>query len=249
MMRDESVSHDELLLPIEGLSDPPGMVRKPSIESLPDGYAYGVTRYADLILRDAFSERFQDLYEVLDEYRIDVQELLRGGGSKGPHTRRFDSLLQQRGWGKRNITISKLIDEKLIHATRGHEIDMFSVGAVNDTSPGIAVEMEWSNKDPFFDRDLLNFMALHREGALAVGIIVTRGPELQRFIGPTIVTAGRQGPKYSTSTTHWDKLIPRINLGGGGECPLFVIGIEPERVDGFDVVLEAHAQKRRIWQE
>lgn len=239
---------DDVVIPVEGMPDPPGMVREPSVEELPDGYAYGVTRYADLILRDAFPQRFRDLCEVLGEFRIDVGEMLKGGGSRASHTRRFDSLLEQRGWGKRNISVSKLIDDELIHATRGHEIDMFATGAKDDPYPGIAVEMEWNNKDPFFDRDLLNFMALHREGALAVGIVVTRGPELQRIIGGTVKTGGTTpSVKYGASTTHWDKLVPRINLGGGGECPLLVIGIEPGRIDGFDVIQTAFAQGKTIW--
>src|SRR5690606_3465341 len=100
--------------------------------------------------------------------------------------------------------------------------------------PGIALEVEWNNKDPFFDRDLLNFQALHREGAIAVGIVVTRGPELQRIISNTVVSsASSTSVKYGQSTTHWDKLIPRVNLGGGGECPLLVIGVEPDRVKNF----------------
>ena len=179
---------DDVVGPVEGISDLPGMVRQPSVGELPAGYAYGVTRYADLILRNAFPERFNDLVEVLGAFRIDVQEILKGGGSRASHTRRFDALLEQRGWGKRTITISKLIDDQPIPATRGHEIDMFAAGAADDPYPGVAVEMEWNNKDPFFDRDLLNFMALHREGALAVGIIVTRGPQLQRIVGPTVST-------------------------------------------------------------
>jgi len=224
------------------------MVREPNVESLPDGYAYGVTRYADLILRDAFPRQFEDISTVLSEFRIDVKEILKGGGSRASHTRRFDSMLEDRGWGKRNITISKLIDQQLIHATKGHEIDMFAAGSEDDPYPGIAVEMEWNNKDPFFDRDLLNFMALHREGALAVGIIVTRGPELQRIIGGTVRTGERTpNVKYGSSTTHWDKLVPRINLGGGGECPLIVIGIEPDRIDGFDVIREAFEHGRSVW--
>lgn len=52
---------------------------------------------------------------------------------------------------------------------------MFKLGAQR-LFPGVAVEMEWNNKDPFFDRDLSNYYALHRAGALAVGVIVTRGP-------------------------------------------------------------------------
>ncbi|MGH2626548.1 MAG: BglII/BstYI family type II restriction endonuclease, partial [Anaerolineales bacterium] len=118
--------------------------------------------------------------------------------------------------------------------------------------PGVAVEMEWSNKDPFFDRDLLNFQALHREGALAVGVIVTRGPDLQRLIKPIILNRQRT-QKYGESTTHWNKLIPRVNLGGGGECPLLLIGIQPDRIRDFGVVhevgdqLELAAEDLRTW--
>nr|WP_104195431.1 BglII/BstYI family type II restriction endonuclease [Cryobacterium sp. M15] len=97
--------------------------------------------------------------------------------------------------------------------------------------------MEWNNKDPFYDRDLLNFQALHREGALAVGVIVTRGLELQRFMDPVICTSPTAtGVKFGQSSTHWNKLIPRVNLGGGGECPLILIGLEPPRVTGFESV-------------
>ena len=48
-------------------------------------------------------------------------------------------------------------------------------------------------------------------------------------------------PKYGSSTTHWEKLIPRVNLGGGGECPLLLIGIEPGRIEGIELAYEVRA--------
>ena len=225
---------DETTLP-----DPAGMLFDPTV-AIPEGYHIGVTRYADLILRDAFTDRFNELWATLDGYSIDSSELVAGGGNRAGHTARFDATLASYGWGKRNITIEKSVDGRPIHHTRGHEIDMFGVGprGWDDPYPGIGVEMEWNNKDPFFDRDLLNFQALHREGALAVGVIITRGPNLQRIIGPTI-RGTSASVKFGQSTTHWDKLVPRVNLGGGGECPLILIGIEPERIDNFDPIRQA----------
>lgn len=44
--------------------------------------------------------------------------------------------------------------------------------------PGIALEIEWNNKDPFYDRDLENFKRLHADGAISVRVIVTRGRSL-----------------------------------------------------------------------
>ena len=41
------------------------MLFPPGVE-FPEGYRIGVTRYADLILRDAFPDRFADLIARLD---------------------------------------------------------------------------------------------------------------------------------------------------------------------------------------
>ena len=100
--------------------------------------------------------------------------------------------------------------------------------------------MEWNNKDPFFDRDLINFQALHHEGAIAVGVIITRGPGLQNLVSG-VIRSRDGGFKYGSSSTHWEKLIPRVNLGGGGECPLLLIGIEPERIQGIELAYEVRA--------
>lgn len=224
------------------------MVAEPSI-GFPLGYRIGVTRYADIILRNAFPKLHADLEHVLQNFRIAVEEILSGGGSRATHTARFDASLGALGWGKRTITIEKRLDGKLLHRTRGHEIDMFGGGPSGGGYPGIALEVEWNNKDPFFDRDLLNFQALHREGAIAAGVIVTRGPRLQQVISSTVRTSGSSGSaKFGQSTTHWDKLIPRVNLGGGGECPLILIGIEPDRIAEFDVIERAHDAGESIWQ-
>ncbi len=230
------------------IPDPPNLAQEPTVGDFPEGYIYRVTRYADIILRDAFSQSFADLVAVLEGFRVDFRaDIVSAGGSKARHTERFDNSLRAKGWGKRNITVSKLIDDKMLHATKGHEIDMFSVGRDGEDYPGVALEVEWNNKDPFFDRDLLNFMALHREGAIGVGIVVTRGPELQQMLVRNVGTNAAGVPtKFGSSTTHWNKLMPRINLGGGGECPLLLIGIEPGRVDGVEELYEAFNTGRVI---
>lgn len=237
-------------VPPEGGGTGAGTRRDPTapiIGPLPDGYVYYVARYADVILNTAFQARLADLLEVLDTFHPTLDELRRGGGGRTVFVQRFDNSLGATGkgdtkpWGKRKIEISTLIDGKPRYTVRGHEIDMFGAGHVDDPFPGVAVEMEWNNKDPFFDRDLVNFQALHREGAIAVGVIITRGPTLQRMLAPT-VRSKEGGFKYGQSSTHWDKLIPRVHLGGGGECPLFLIGIEPERIIGVEVLREAAAK-------
>ena len=226
-------------------------IRELATEGWPSGYLYGATRYADVILRHAFAARSDDLIAALNCFRPTLTELRAGGGGRTVFVKRFDDSLaamlheNEVVWGKQNISISKelsLDGTALKKArTRGHEIDMFGKGSKENPLPGIAVEMEWNNKDPFFDRDLLSFQALHREGAIAAGIIVTRGPRLQALIGSTIQSS-EGGWKYGQSSTHWEKLLPRVNFGGGGECPLLLVGIEPERIDGIELAQQVQQQ-------
>ena len=219
-----------------------GQVRDITVNGLPGGYDYKATRYADVILKEAFPNRFTDLQSVLEGFEPDLDELRSGGGGRTVFVKRFDESLasqledEQTVWGKQNITIQKGIgfDGAVtpVSKVRGHEIDMFGVGSLEQPLPGVAVEMEWNNKDPFFDRDLINFQALHHEGAIALGVIVTRGADLQSLIS-TVIRSKDGGFKYGPSSTHWDKLVPRVNLGGGGECPLLLIGIRPEKIKGI----------------
>ncbi len=230
----------EVLPPtIEGVSVP-----------LPEGYAYRVTRYADVILRGSFADHFEDLTTVLDAYRIDfLTEIVAGGGNRTTMVARFDQALADRGWGKQNIDIETRINDQTIAKVRSHEIDMMKLGP-DDTFPGVAEETEWNNKDTFFDRDLTNFYTLHRAGAIGVGVIVTRGPRLQARLsrlGDEYVSdkgvAVRS--KYGETTTHWYELMRRVDLGGGGECPMILVGIEPERIDGIPGVQPGEDRPRR----
>jgi hypothetical protein len=73
-----------------------------------------------------------------------------------------------------------------------------------------------------YDRDLNNFRLLFDLRVIEVGVIVTRASNLQaifRSLGPKV------GNKYGASTTHMEKLLPRIEGGGGGGCPILAVGI------------------------
>ncbi|MGD8150594.1 hypothetical protein [Ornithinimicrobium sp. Y1694] len=61
-MSDEDADYaEDLDLEDQPAADPAGSVRDPTIAGLPDGYRYGVTRYADIIMSQAFPDRWADL--------------------------------------------------------------------------------------------------------------------------------------------------------------------------------------------
>jgi hypothetical protein len=79
------------------------------------------------------------------------------------------------GWNKFIFEIVKTING-VQRESQSHEVDHVKTVAGRGV---VALEIEWNNKDPFFDRDLENFKRLHAEGAISVGIVVTRGTSMQ----------------------------------------------------------------------
>ncbi len=104
---------------------------------------------------------------------IPIEEIIAGGGGECRGTQRLRRALAQRGWPKFTFTVERRINGVRSESV-SHEIDHVRC------LPGgrLALEIEWNNKDPFYDRDLENFKRLHADGAISVGIIVTRGKSL-----------------------------------------------------------------------
>lgn len=225
-------------------------IEAPRLE-LPEGYSYGVTRAADFVLQGAHPERFADLVSVLDSTRFTLDHLIEAGGNRSAMPKLWDGALAKLGWKKQVVSVKRVVDEVWLSSDKTHEIDMFGRGSDQREYPGIACEMEWNNKDPFFDRDLAAFSVLHIEGIINVGVIVTQGSRLHTLIKEVVPgTLRKDGEswnmKFSEATTHWNKLIPRVTRGGGGGCPLLLIGIEPERFDGAEQLAAWHGEYEKL---
>ena len=130
--------------------------------------------HARAILDLDFPDALDELARVLTGLTIPIEEIIGSGGGEAKGTQRLRRGLAECGWAKMNFEIRKTINGVQREAI-SHEVDHVR------TFPGgvVALEIEWNNKDPFFDRDLENFKRLHAEGAISVGIIVTRGRALQ----------------------------------------------------------------------
>jgi hypothetical protein len=245
------------------------------LQSLTDkGFDVLYLSHAKPILVGDFNDALIELRSSLEKLELPITEIIGSGGGETRFTQRLRKSLAAAGWQKHIFEIGKTIDGVPREST-SHEVDH-----VRATDRGVlACEIEWNNKDPFFDRDLENFKRLHAEGAISVGILITRGASLQEFLWDAVRRFAKdrsigsfgdlaangytptpkqrdnvlkrvqreQAPidfadawtdnfvsnKYGQATTHWTKLIHRVNRGVGNPCPLLLIGL-PKTMVTFD---------------
>jgi len=237
------------------------------------GFQCRFESHAGAILDRDFPDAAMEISAVLQGVDVPITEIIGSGGGETKGTQRMRKGFADALWRKKNYEIRKIING-VERESISHEVDHVKTFPNGE----LALEIEWNNKDPFFDRDLENFKRLHNEGAISLGIIVTRGETLhermsefvQRFaeeqgiwsfgdlerlnIFPTL-TQKRQiekwisrrrdalpfpdswrkkfvADKYSSSTTHWRKLMDRVQRGVGNPCPLLLVGL-PDSIVSF----------------
>ncbi len=138
------------------------------------GFQVDFRSHAQAIVSGDFPEVAAQIEEVLLASAIPIEEIIGSGGGETKGTQRLRNALKKKGWTKHNFKVQRIIDG-VEREAQSHEVDhvlTFDCGTV-------ALEIEWNNKDPFFDRDLENFKRLHADGAISLGIIITRGASLQ----------------------------------------------------------------------
>lgn len=145
------------------------------------GFEIEFSSHAKAILAQDFPDIVSDLEYALSTVSLPISEIIGSGGGEAQLTQRLRRGFHELGWRKRNIEMKKIVDG-VVKESISHEIDHFHA-----TSCGsFALEIEWNNKDPFFDRDLENFKRLHAEGVIGIGSIITRGSRLQDMLGDLI---------------------------------------------------------------
>jgi Restriction endonuclease BglII len=174
-------------------------------------YRFEERHHATSILATDFREEFNDSLLCLTDFRLKKSDILTPGGGRSPIPKAIDGFLGKRKWTEKRFDIKITVDEKPIPIPT-HKIDNFK--------NRVGIEVEWNNKTEFYDRDLNNFRLLWEMRVLSVGVIITRLSELQELFDEL-----GKGESYGNSTTHWDKLIPKVESGGAGGCPLLIVGM------------------------
>lgn len=147
-----------------------------------NGFDVLALHHAEPIVESDLQGAERDIEAALLELEIPILEIVGSGGGEAKLTQRLRRELNRRGWRKRNIQVKKTVkwgddEPEREVASLSHEID--HVKTFSDNNFTFALEIEWNNKDPFFDRDLESFKRLHAEGAISVGGLITRGTSMQ----------------------------------------------------------------------
>ena len=138
------------------------------------GFQVAFQSHAQAILGVDFPEAAAELEAALLSATIPIEEIIAGGGGEAKGTQRLRRALADLNWLKTTFVVEKRING-VPRESQSHEVDH-----VREFPDGnrVALEIEWNNKDPFYDRDLENYKRLHADGAISVGVIVTRGRSL-----------------------------------------------------------------------
>lgn len=171
-------------------------------------------RNAAGVLQTACPDEWAEMLVALHSFRLMRSEVVAAGGNRSSIVERFERPLKEAGWVEKQFATAILVDG-VARESPTHSVDCFK--------GRVALELEWNNKDPFYDRDLNNFRLLFDLQVIDVGVIVTRCSELQVIFN----TLGK-GSSYGASTTHMNKLLPRVRGGSGGGCPILVFGISTQ---------------------
>jgi hypothetical protein len=160
---------------------------------------------------------------------------LTAGGGLSPISQQINGAFERRGWVEKKFE-TKIVVDQAEYQSPTHLVDCFK--------GRVALELEWNNKDPFFDRDLNNFRLLFDLRAIDVGVVLTRSSELQQIFNDL-----GKGASYGQSTTHHMRLWPRVEGGGGGGCPVLTFAITPrlyidDGPEALAAALRAKAKKR-----
>jgi len=148
------------------------------------GFDLLTRNHAEAILSVDFPAEMAELVAALTDVEIPVAELIASGGGEARSTQRLRRRLADAGWRKHSFHVETVVDGRMQGDGTSHEIDHVRRGQAGT----LALEIEWNNKDPFFDRDLENFQRLHAMSIISAGVIVTRGAALQAALRAAVDT-------------------------------------------------------------
>lgn len=199
-------------------------------EDIAQKYEIHDFKHAAAILFNEFKQQFDEVIHVLRQFYITKEDIIARGGNESTIPKKFSEILRPLGWEEKQLHAKLIVDESEIsHDT--HWVDYIK--------GRIAFDLEWNSKDQTYDRDLYAFKSFFDYNKISLAILVTRSTDLDPYfesLGTYIDENGKTRKykdKYGASTTQMGKLLPRIESGRNGGCPILVFGITRKAINGY----------------
>ena len=190
-------------------------------EDIAELYEVHDFKHAAAIISKEFPNEFEEICSALRSFRFTIDDITAAGGNESHIPKLFSNILRPMGWSEKNLAA-----ELNVYEIKGRKSKVFKSSIhhgshkVDYIKGRVAFDLEWNSKDQTFDRDLYAFRAFFEYNAISVGVLVTRSNDLDPLFKELGINA-----KYGASTTHMGKLIPRLEAGRNGGCPILVFGI------------------------
>lgn len=173
-------------------------------------------RHASVILKHEFPAEFAEIIGALRAFRLNKKDITDKGGNESNIPKNFSKLLRPLGWVEEKLNAEFVVGGNTVSSDT-HKIDY--------TKGRVALDLEWNSKDQTYDRDLFAFRTFHDFGRISVAVLITRSESLNPLFKQLGVST-----KYGASTTWMGKLLPRLQAGRSGGCPVLIFGITPALV-------------------
>ena len=174
-------------------------------------------KHAAAILSNEFSLEFNEICNALKAFKLTEANITDQGGRESQIPKNVSSILRPLGWKEGQLNAKLMVDDEVINYDT-HKIDY--------VKGRVAFDLEWNSKDQTYDRDLYAFRAFFDYNKISVGVLLTRSNQLDPLFKKLGVMK-----KFGASTTQMRKLLPRLQSGRNGGCPVLVFGITPNVID------------------
>ena len=202
-------------------------------------YEFFETRNAAAILKATNPDAFKEVIEILRDFDLINDDLILAGGEESGLAKRLNYEFRDRGWREGRVdTEIKLILRLMPFSDAGEtsahvqESSVTNEGyKVDNVKERVAMDLEWNAKDGNLDRDLAAYRALYDAGLIDGAILVTRTIDDLRGLGYRVrIDAGMdekaaKNVLSTSTTTNTKKLLPRLQRGDAGGCPVLAVAI------------------------
>lgn len=209
-------------------------------------YSWAETRNAAAVFKASNPEEFNELVQVLDDFKIYDSDILIPGGNRGRVSIRLDRHFEQLGWRAVRINMHTTLvgKAKRSNLARGKYLDEFLNSEVSNEGYEVdnmkrraAVDVEWNGKDGALDRDMSAYRALYELGLIDVACIITRDHAGIKSLALDELHSADAARRLGTSTTtQIEKLKDRMIRGDSGGCPVLAAGISRSTWAGHGVL-------------